>query len=74
MRHPMEQHDLERIARAALKELGLPRPEMTIAPIEGRPGYWAIDIKGRPSALKIRCGAGSSAQWVRDQIFEQYTQ
>lgn len=70
----MEQHDVERIARATLRELGLPRPELTIAPIEGKPGHWRISIQGRPEALKIRCGQGSSAQWVRDQIFEQYTQ
>ena len=69
----MEQQDVERIARAVLKELGMPKAEMTIAPIEGKPGYWKIDIKGRPAALKIRCGRGTSAQWVRDQIFEQYS-
>jgi hypothetical protein len=68
----MEQQDVERIARAALRELGLPRPELTIAPIAGRPGYWNISIRGRAESLKIRCGQGSSAQWVRDQIFDQY--
>ena len=68
--HLMEQQDVERIARATLKELGLPKAEVTIAPVEGQPGHWRIDIQGR-SPLKIRCGAGSSAQWVRDQIFDQ---
>ena len=66
----MEQQDVERIARATLKELGLPRAELTIAPVEGQPGHWRIDIAGR-SSLKIRCGQGSSAQWIRDQIFDQ---
>ena len=70
----MEQQDVERIARAALRELGLPRAQLTIAPIAGKPGYWDINIHGRPHPLTIRCGQGSSAQWVRTQIFEQYNQ
>jgi hypothetical protein len=46
---------------------------LTIA-ADGQPGHWRIDIQGGhgPGRLKIRCGEGSSAQWVRDQIFEQY--
>ena len=67
----MEQHDVERIARAALKELGVFGVEPVVAPIEGQQGHWQIDIRGS-RALKIKCGEGSSAQWVRDQIFEQY--
>ena len=72
--HHMEQQDVERIARATLKELGLPRAELRIAQVDGQPGHWRIDIQGVPSPLKIRCGQGSSAQWVRDQIFDQYNQ
>ena len=64
---------MERIARATLKELGLPKAELTIAAVDGKPGHWRISIQGRPQALKIRCGEGSSAQWVREQIFDQYT-
>ena len=72
MRPPsMEQQDVERIARATLKELGLSRAELTIAPVDGQPGHWRIDIQGRQTSLKIRCGQGSSAQWIRDQIFDQ---
>jgi hypothetical protein len=69
----LEQHDVERIARAAMKELGVFGVVLTIT-ADGPPGHWRIDIKGGhgPGSLKIRCGAGSSAQWVRDQIFEQY--
>ena len=70
----MEAHEVERIARAALKELGLPRADLTIQ-AEAQPGHWRIDIRGNvngPGTLKIRCGQGSSPQWVRDQIFEQY--
>jgi hypothetical protein len=70
----MEQQDVERIARAALRELGLPKAQLTIAPIAGRPGYWDINIHGHTPSLKIRCGKGSSPQWVRDQIFDQYNQ
>ena len=69
----MDQQDVERIARATLKELGVFGVVLTIA-ADGEPGHWRIDIQGGhgPARLKIRCGAGSSAQWVRDQIFEQY--
>ena len=70
----MEQQDVERITRAALKELGVQAADVSIAPVEGQPGHWRIDLKGAPgpNRLKIRCGQGSSAQWVRDQIFEQF--
>lgn len=72
----MDLQDVERIARATLKELGLPRADLTIAPVEGHPGQWRIDIHGDPQGpgtLKITCGVGSSPQWVRNQIFDQYT-
>ena len=67
----MDQQDVERIARAALKELGVFGVEPVVAPIAGQPGCWRIDIRGS-QGLKIKCGEGSSAQWVREQIFEQY--
>lgn len=70
----MEQQDIERIARAALKELGMPGADLTIEQ-DPQSGHWRIDIRGvtnGPSTLKIKCGQGSSAQWVRDQIFDQY--
>ena len=69
----LEQQDVERIARAAMKELGVHGAVLTISQ-ETQPGLWRIDIKGGhgPDHLKIKCGQGSSAQWVRDQIFEQY--
>jgi hypothetical protein len=72
----LEQQDVERIARAALKELGVSAPDVSIR-ADGRPGHWRIDIRGNsngPGTLKVKCGTGSSAQWVRDQIFDQYTQ
>ena len=67
----MDQQDVERIARATMKELGVAGAEMVIAPVEGQPGQWRIDIRGT-KGIKIRCGQGSTAQWVRQQIFEQY--
>ena len=68
----VEQQDVERIARATLKELGV-GGDLTIVP-DGQPGHWRIDLRGSsgPSRIRIKCGEGSSAQWVRDQIFEQY--
>ena len=72
----MEQNEVERIARVALKELGLPNADLTITPVEGKTGVWRIDIRGDangPGTLTIKCGPGSSPQWVREQIFNQYT-
>ena len=70
----LDKHEVERIARLALKELGAPAGNLTMAPIEGLPGQWRIDIQGPrgPGSLKIRCGDGTTAQWVREQIFDQY--
>ena len=70
----MEQQDIERIARAALKDLGVSPSDVTIAAVEGQPGHFRIDIVGGrgSSLLKIRCGEGSTPQWVRNQILEQY--
>jgi hypothetical protein len=72
----VEQDDVERIARVTLKELGVSKAELTIAPVQGKPGMWRIDIRGNangPATLNIKCGPGSSPQWVREQIFTQYT-
>ena len=71
----VQQSDVERIARAALKDLGVPRPDLVIEP-DGKPDQWRIHVRGNtqgPTMLKVKCGAGSSPQWVREQIFEQYT-
>ena len=69
----MEQVDLERIARLALKDLGVAPDKLNIAPLQNRPGQWRIDIQGnRPARLTIKCGQGSTPQWVRAQILEQY--
>jgi len=69
----LEQHDVERIAQATMKELGVFGAVLTISQ-GAQAGHWRIDIRGGhgPDHLKIRCGQGSSPQWVRDQIFEQF--
>ena len=67
----LEQQDVERIARAALKELGVTPASLTVVPVAGGAGVYEIEFGGSVT-LKIKCGRGSSAQWIRDQIFEQY--
>ena len=65
----LEQQDVERIARAALKELGVTLSTLTVQP--DKPGVWRIDFGG-DHALRITCGEGSTPQWVRNQIFDQF--
>jgi len=67
----VEQQDVERIARAALKELGVTPVSLTVSALRGTPCTYEIEFGGS-GTLKVRCGPGSSAQWIRDQIFEQY--
>ena len=69
----MEQQDIERIARAALKDLGVLPAVLTVTPVAGTAGVYEVDFGGA-STLKVKCGRGSTAQWVRNQIFEQYQQ
>lgn len=70
----MERQDLERIARAALKELGVPNADLTLTEDGQRPGVWCIDLRGAqgPTQLTIRCSQGTSPQFVREQVFEQF--
>jgi hypothetical protein len=67
----VEQHEVERIARATLKELGVASANITVTQ-DPQPGQWRVQIEGGHATLKIKCGQGSTAQWVRAQIFEQY--
>ena len=66
----LSQQDVERIARKALKELGVSATTVTVV-AGGQPGVWRIDFGG-DKPLQIKCGRGSTAQWVRTQIFDQY--
>jgi len=69
----VNQIDVERIAQAALRELGVVGAVVTVTS-DARPGEWRVNIQGPagPECLRIRCGQGSTAQWVRQQIFDQY--
>ena len=67
----LSQQDVERIARKALQELGVSATTVTVVPGGTQPGTWRIEFGGdRP--LNIKCGRGSTAQWVRTQIFDQF--
>lgn len=69
----MDPQDLERIARHALRELGAGDVPLTITP-EARTDRWRVQIGGAvQTTLSIRAGAGTSAQFIRDQIFEQFS-
>jgi hypothetical protein len=68
----MNQDDVERIARRALKDLGADLSELSVQPVDGRPDQWRIEIGGAAKPLTISCGRGSTAQWVRQQICEKY--
>jgi hypothetical protein len=67
----VEQHDLERIARAVLRELGAGDVAIALEP-QGQGDRWRLTVSGDTHAsLTIRCGRGTTAQFVRTQIFEQ---
>lgn len=66
----LEQQDVERIARAALKELGVSLSTLSVRP-DAQPGVYRIDFGG-DRTLRITCGQGSTPQWVRNQIFDQF--
>jgi hypothetical protein len=67
----VEQQDVERIARVTLKELGVTPVSIVVTAVPGMPDAYEVEFGGT-ATLKIKCGRGSSAQWIRDQIFEQY--
>ena len=69
----MNEIDVERIAHATLRELGVVGAVVTVTS-DARPGEWRVSIQGSagPESLRVRCGQGSTAQWVRQQIFDQY--
>jgi hypothetical protein len=67
----LSQQDVERIARKALKELGVSATTVKAVPAGAQPDVWRIEYGGdRP--INVKCGRGSTAQWVRTQIFDQY--
>jgi hypothetical protein len=70
----MDAQALERIAKHTLRELGT--GDVPVVVTAGpQPDHWRIDVGGSvQTTLRIRAGAGTSAQFVRDQIFDQFTQ
>jgi hypothetical protein len=68
----MERQDLERIARIALRELGAGDAALTIE-ADQQPDRWRINVAGRPSStIVVRAGRGTTAQHVREQIYDQW--
>ena len=68
----MQRQELERIARAALRELGAGEPPLTIGP-DAQPDRWRIEVGGNdPLTLTVRASEGTSAHFVREQIFNQF--
>jgi hypothetical protein len=70
----VERQDVERIARAALRELGASVPERAEVTEEDQPGHWRIAFDGAHgrAELRIKGGAGTTPQWIREQIVQQY--
>jgi hypothetical protein len=69
----MDAQDLERIARLALRELGAGDVPMTVT-AGPQPDRWRVEIGGSmPATLSIRAGTGTTAQFVRNQIFDQFS-
>jgi hypothetical protein len=68
----MQIQEVERIAKAALRELGAGDPPITIQP-DTQADRWRINVGGKdPLTLTVRAGQGTRPQFVRDQIFEQF--
>ena len=69
----MQPKDLERIAKAALRELGAGNPPLTIT-ADGQPDRWRVNVGGSdPATLTIRAGSGTTANHVREQIVSQFS-
>ena len=69
----MEGREVERIARIALRELGAGDPPVVVS-ADAQPDRWRIDVGGKqPVTLTVRAGAGTTAQYIREQIVTQFT-
>jgi hypothetical protein len=68
----VEPVDLERIARTALRELGAGNSPMSIS-ADTQPDRWRIEVGGHdPVTIIVRAGAGTTPQYVREQIVTQF--
>jgi hypothetical protein len=69
----MQLQEIERIAKAVLRELGAGDPPITIER-DTRADRWRIDVGGNdPVTLTVRAGSGTTPQFVREQIFTQFS-
>lgn len=67
----MQPQDIDRIVRLALRELGVGDVPVTIA--EKSPDQFEVMLGGSaPATLMIRAGSGTTSQFVRQQIFDQF--
>ena len=68
----MDTRDLERIARMVLRELGAGDPPVAVR-ADVQPDRWRIEVGGNdPVTLTVRAGAGTTPQYIREQIFTQF--
>jgi hypothetical protein len=68
----MQAQDLERIAKLALRELGVGNAPVTVTP-DSQADRWRIVVGGNdPATMTIRAGSGTTPQFVREQIFSQF--
>jgi hypothetical protein len=69
----MQLQEIERIAKAVLRELGAGDPPITIER-DTRADRWRIAVGGNdPVTLTVRAGSGTTPQFVREQIFTQFS-
>jgi hypothetical protein len=69
----MQPQDLERIAKKVLRELGVGDPPLTIT-ADAVPDRWRLSVGGsHPATLTIRAGDGTTANHIREQIFNQFS-
>jgi hypothetical protein len=69
----MDSQALERIAKRALRELGTGDVTVTVT-AASQPDRWHLEIGGSVrTTMTIRAGAGTTAQFVREQIVEQFS-
>ena len=69
----MQAAELDRIAKHALRELGAGDVPLVVT-AESQPDRWRVQIGGSMQmTMSIRAGAGTRPQFIRDQIFEQFS-
>ena len=67
----MHPQDVERITRLALRELGAGDVPVTVA-FNGSDSFEVVLGGHAPATLTIRAGTGTTAQFIRQQIFDQF--